>query len=61
MAISYVLDVYWKRYKAEKNFLIYAVFLSYFPHVAQGPIDRFNEFKEQIRDGITLKYKNQRM
>ena len=58
MAISYVLDIYWKRYKAEKNFLLYAVYLSYFPHVVQGPIDRFNEFKEQISGGIKLSYKN---
>ena len=54
MALSYVLDIYWKRYQAEQNFLTYAVYLSYFPHVVQGPIDRFNEFKEQIKDGVAL-------
>ncbi len=58
MALSYILDVYWKRYKAEKNFLTYAVYLSYFPHVVQGPIDRFNEFKEQVKDGVALNYDN---
>lgn len=50
MAVSYVLDIYWKRYKAEKSFVTYAVYLTYFPHVAQGPIDRFNRFKEQLPD-----------
>ncbi len=54
MALSYVLDVYWKRYPAETDFLTYAVYLSYFPHVVQGPIDRFNEFRTQIRDGVKL-------
>lgn len=58
MALSYVLDIYWKRYQAEKSFLLYAVFLSYFPHVVQGPIDRFNEFREQVKDGIGFEYKN---
>lgn len=58
MALSYVLDVFWKRYKAETNFLTYAVYLSYFPHVVQGPIDRFNEFKEQIKDGVAFKWEN---
>lgn len=48
MAIGYILDVFWKRYKAEKSFVVYAVFLSYFPHIVQGPIDRFNEFKSQL-------------
>lgn len=58
MAISYVLDIYWKRYKAEKNILIYSAFLLYFPHVVQGPIDRFNEFKDQIKNGVPISYKN---
>ncbi len=58
MAISYVLDIYWKRYKAEQNFLTYAVFVSYFPHVVQGPIDRFNEFKAQIEKGVSFSYQN---
>ncbi len=58
MAISYVLDIYWKRYKAEKNLLSYAVFVSYFPHVVQGPIDRYNEFKAQTENGVKLSYKN---
>ena len=58
MALSYVLDVYWKRYPAEKSFLTYAVYLSYFPHVVQGPIDRFGEFREQIREGVVFDTKN---
>ena len=58
MAISYVLDIYWKRYKHENNFLYYAVYLSYFPHVVQGPIDRFNEFKAQMANGISFDYQN---
>ena len=50
MAVSYVLDIYWKRYKAENNFLNYAVYLTYFPHVVQGPIDRYNRFIAQVPD-----------
>ena len=58
MAISYVLDVFWKRYSYERNFLNYAVYLSYFPHVVQGPIGRFNEFKSQIEGGVAFSYEN---
>ncbi len=58
MALSYVLDIYWKRYKAEKSFLTYAVYLTYFPHIVQGPIDRFKEFKDQVKEGIAFDYKN---
>ncbi len=48
MAIGYLLDIYWKRYTAEKSFVAYAVFLSYFPHVVQGPIDRYKDFRAQL-------------
>ncbi len=58
MAISYILDVYWKRYSPEKDFLNYAVYLSYFPHIVQGPIDRFNEFRDQINSGVVFNPKN---
>ncbi len=58
MAISYVLDVYWKRYKAEKSFLTYAVYLSYFPHIVQGPIDRFGEFRDQLKEPVSFCYQN---
>ena len=48
MAVGYVLDVYWKRYEAEKSFLSYTLFQTYFPHIVQGPIGRYNRFKAQL-------------
>ena len=54
-AVSYVLDIYWKRYRAEESFLNYAVYLTYFPHVVQGPIDRYNRFIAQVpKEGIAF-------
>lgn len=60
MAVGYVLDVYWKRIKAEKNFVAYSVFLTYFPHIVQGPIGRYGNFKEQfdVNRGIVLDTQN---
>ena len=58
MALGYLLDVYWKRYPAERVFVNYAAFLAYFPHVAQGPIDRYNEFSKQLEDGVAFDYDN---
>ena len=52
MALSYMLDIYWKRYRAEKNIINYASFLTYFPHIVQGPFDRYNKFNEQIKNGV---------
>lgn len=56
MAVSYVLDIYWKRYPAVKNPVRYAGFAMYFPHVVQGPIDRCNEFISQTAEGIKFDY-----
>jgi len=48
MSVGYILDIYWKRYKAEESLFNYALFLSYFPHVVQGPIGRYNHFRDQM-------------
>lgn len=60
MAVGYVLDVYWKRIKAEKSFVSYAVFLTYFPHIVQGPIGRYKNFREQFdpKAGVALNTQN---
>lgn len=52
MALSYILDIFWKRYKAEKNIFNYAAYLMFFPHVVQGPIDRFDKFNNQLKNGV---------
>lgn len=48
MAVGYILDVYWKRYRAEKNIFKYALFAVYFPHIIQGPIGRYNRLSDQF-------------
>lgn len=60
MAVGYVLDVYWKRIKAENNFVAYSVFLTYFPHIVQGPIGRYGSFSEQFdgKKGIEFNTEN---
>ena len=39
---GYLLDVYWKRVAPEKNFLKFALFVSFFPQLMQGPIGKFD-------------------
>ena len=52
MAVGYVLDVYWKRINAEEKFVSYAIFLTYFPHIVQGPIGRYGRFKEELERSL---------
>ena len=46
--VGYLLDVYWKRYQPEKNFLKYLLYVMYFPHILQGPIARFDRLGVQF-------------
>lgn len=56
--IGYLLDVYWKRAKEEKNFFKYALFVSFFPQLIQGPIGRFERLSKQLIDEHELDIKN---
>src|SRR5262249_54208320 len=47
-SLSYTLDVYWGKMKAERNFINYALFIAFFPHLIGGPIIRARQFISQI-------------
>lgn len=49
-ALSYTVDVYRKDVKAEKNFLKYALFVSFFPQLVAGPIERSKNLIKQIHE-----------
>lgn len=38
--VGYVIDVYKGKIKAERNILQYALFVSFFPQLVAGPIER---------------------
>ena len=50
LSISYVCDVYFKKYEAERNPLNIIMFLSFFPVVISGPLIRYDKFKTFIED-----------
>ena len=47
-SISYVIDVYRGKQKYENNFLKYALFVSFFPQMVQGPISRYGQLAPQL-------------
>lgn len=67
-ALGYTVDVYRGDIKAEKNLIRYALFVSFFPQLVAGPIERSENLlvqiqtikkrrlwnKERIRDGLLL-------
>ncbi|MFO7177150.1 MAG: MBOAT family O-acyltransferase [Pseudomonadota bacterium] len=47
--IAYVVDVYRGRFRAERNPLVYAAFIAFFPQLVAGPIVRASELIPQFR------------
>lgn len=47
-ALSYTMDVYQGKIAAEKNFFRYALFVSFFPQLVAGPIERSKNLLKQI-------------
>lgn len=45
---GYLIDVYWGKYPAEKNFARLALFVSFFPQLIQGPISRFDQLSQTL-------------
>jgi D-alanyl-lipoteichoic acid acyltransferase DltB (MBOAT superfamily) len=65
VTMSYVIDVYRREIGATRNFVDFAVFVAYFPHLVAGPILRASRLmpqialprqitREHIRDGLWL-------
>ena len=52
--LSYVIDIYKDRIKAEKNLVDYSVFVSFFPLLVAGPIERATHLLPQIQRKITI-------
>lgn len=48
MAVGYIADVYKGRTKAVRHFGKYAIFVSFFPNISSGPIERAAHFIPQI-------------
>ena len=47
-ALSYTMDVYRREIPAEKNILRYALFVSFFPQLVAGPIERSKNLLSQV-------------
>ena len=47
-AVSYLIDVYRGTVKAESNFFRFALFVSFFPQLIQGPISRYGDLSQSL-------------
>ncbi len=55
--MSYSFDVYYKKIKPTKDFLSFATFVSFFPQLVAGPIERASNLLHQILNKRIFSYK----
>lgn len=55
-AMGYSIDVYRGTTKVEHNFFTYALFVSFFPQLVAGPIERSNNLLPQFKEQHRLDY-----
>ena len=56
MGISYITDVYRKSIPAERNPLRLLLFLCYFPHITEGPFERYGQLGPQLKEAHSISY-----
>ncbi|MET3113386.1 alginate O-acetyltransferase complex protein AlgI [Pedobacter sp. CG_S7] len=54
--LSYVIDIFKEKIKPERNFVDYSVFVSFFPLLVAGPIERATHLLPQIKTKRTFEY-----
>lgn len=47
-SMGYLIDVYWGKYPAQRNLGKFALFVTFFPQLIQGPISRFSDLSQSL-------------
>lgn len=59
--MGYLIDLYYGKYKAERNIFKLALFTSFFPQLIQGPISRFANLSKTLYEEHSLQWSNIRL
>lgn len=57
-SVGYMIDVYRNEERAERNFMRYALFVSFFPQLVAGPIERSKNLMSQLKTPQKLTWDN---
>ena len=55
-SMGYLIDIYRGQYKADRNIAQFALFVSFFPQIIQGPISRYDQLAQQLYKGHSFEY-----
>lgn len=56
MVVSYIADVYKGEIQPEENFFKYLLYVSYFPQIIEGPINRYSNMKNELYSEHTFDF-----
>ena len=56
--LSYTIEIYLGNQKPENNFINFAIYVSYFPQLVAGPIERPQNLLKQIRQKFNFNFSN---
>ena len=57
-AVSYVVDIYEGKNRAERQFGKVALYMAFFPQIMEGPISRFDQTADQLWKGTAISSEN---
>ena len=57
-SVGYLLDVYWEKIGAQKHYLKFLLFVSFFPQMTQGPISSYEQLSGELFAAHSFSYKN---
>lgn len=55
-SLGYIIDLYREQYKADRNIAKFALFVSWFPQIIQGPISRHDQLADQLYESHSFDY-----
>ena len=58
IATGYLIDVYRETIEPERNIFKFALFVSFFPHIIQGPISSYSKLRDQLIEPHDLEWLN---
>ena len=58
IATGYLIDVYRETIEPERNIFKFALFVSFFPHIIQGPISSYGKLRSQLIEPHDLEWLN---
>ena len=57
-SISYFMDVYNEKFQSEEKFFRYLLFISFFPQLIQGPINRYDKTGKELKEEHSFVFDN---